>query len=316
MKTLTAAAHLRVAENIIELVGGTPMLHLARLTPVGAAEVYAKLEYLSPGGSVKDRAAVGIIRRAEQQGLLRPGSTIIEATAGNTGIGLALIGVNKGYKVVLFIPQRFSHEKVQLMEALGAVVHRTPDAEGIQGAIKRAKELAATIPHSFTALQFENPANPDFHYETTAPEVFEQMQGRVDALAIGVGTGGTFSGIARYLKERLPDILCVAVETQGSVLGGGPPGEHKVEGIGASFIPKTFDSRLADEILMVRDDDAFAMVKELALKSGVLAGSSSGASVFAAVQVAKRLGPGKRVVTVIADAAERYLSKGIFEGGK
>ena len=317
MKTLEAA-HLRIgiAENIVELTGGTPMLHLARLTSPGAGEVYAKLEYLNPGGSVKDRAAVGMIRRAEQQGLLRPGSTIIEATAGNTGIGLALIGVNKGYRVVLFVPERFSREKVQVMEALGAEVHRTPDSEGIQGAIRRAKELAAGIPDSFTALQFENPANPDFHYETTAPEIFEQMQGRVDALVIGVGTGGTFSGVARYLKERLPKVLAVAVETKGSVLGGGPPGEHKVEGIGASFIPKTFDGSLADEILMVRDDDAFAMVKELARKCGVLAGSSSGASVFAAVQVAKRLGPDKRVVTLVADSAERYLSKGIFEGGK
>ncbi len=314
MKTVEAA-HLRIAENIIELVGSTPMLHLARLTPSGAAEVYAKLEYMNPGGSVKDRAAIGMIRRAEQQGLLRAGATIIEATAGNTGIGLALIGVNKGYRVVLFVPERFSREKVQVMEALGAEVHRTPDAEGIKGAIARAKELAAAIPDSFTALQFENPANPDFHYETTAPEIFEQMQGRVDAVVIGVGTGGTFSGVARYLKERLPNVLTVAVETQGSVLAGGPPGEHKVEGIGVSFIPKTFDSRVADEILMVRDDDAFAMVKELARKCGVLAGSSGGAAVFAAVQVAKRLGPGKRVVTIVADAAERYLSKGIFEGG-
>ncbi|HZR29056.1 MAG TPA: cysteine synthase A [Terriglobales bacterium] len=315
MKTMEAA-HLRIAENIIELVGSTPMLHLARLTPSGAAEVYAKLEYMNPGGSVKDRAAIGMIRRAEQQGLLHPGSTIIEATAGNTGIGLALIGVNKGYRVVLFVPERFSREKVQVMEALGAEVHRTPDAEGIKGAIARAKELAAKIPDSFTALQFENPANPEFHYETTAPEIFEQMQGRVDAIVIGVGTGGTFSGVARYLKERLPNVLTVAVETQGSVLAGGPPGDHKVEGIGVSFIPKTFDSRVADEILMVRDDDAFAMVKELARNCGVLAGSSGGAAVFGAVQVAKRLGPGKRVVTIVADAAERYLSKGIFEGGK
>ncbi|HTD22348.1 MAG TPA: cysteine synthase A [Terriglobales bacterium] len=319
MKTLEAAhlrTRIRIAENVIELVGSTPMLRLARLTPPGAADVYAKLEYMNPGGSVKDRAAIGMIRRAEQQGLLRPGYTILEATAGNTGIGLALIGVNKGYRVVLCVPERFSQEKVQVMEALGAEVHRTPDAEGMQGAIRKAKELAANIPNSFIALQFENPANPDFHYETTAPEIFEQMQGQVDALVIGVGTGGTFSGIARYLKERLPNVLTVAVETQGSVLAGGPPGEHKVEGIGVSFIPKTFDSRVADEILMVRDDEAFGMVKEMARKCGVLGGSSGGANVFAAVQVAKRLGPGKRVVTVVADGAERYLSKGIFEGGK
>jgi cysteine synthase len=198
---------------------------------------------------------------------------------------------------------------------LGAEVIRTPDAEGMQGAIKRAKEIAATIPNSFVALQFENQSNPEFHYRTTAPEIFEQMQGKIDAVVIGVGTGGTFTGVARYVKERLPNVLTVAVETQGSVLGGGPPGQHKVEGIGASFIPKTFDSRVADEILMVSDDDAFEMVKQLARKAGVLAGSSGGANAYAAVQVAKRLGPGRRVVTVIPDAAERYLSKGIFEGG-
>src|SRR5438128_7491822 len=222
MKTLEAA-HLRIgiAENIVELTGGTPMLHLARLTAPGEGEVYAKLEYLNPGGSVKDRAAVGMIRRAEQQGLLRPGSTIIEATAGNTGIGLALIGVNKGYRVVLFVPERFSEEKVMIMRALGAEVTRTPDAEGMQGAIKRVNELVARDPDAFMAGQFENPANPEFHYETTAQEIFEQMEGRIDALVIGAGTAGTFTGVARFLKERLPDVLAYAVETQVSVLGGG-----------------------------------------------------------------------------------------------
>lgn len=318
MKTIEAgiAAHLPVAESIIELVGGTPMLHLSKLTGLSSAEVYAKLEYMNPGGSVKDRAAIGMIRRAEKQGKLRPGSTIIEATAGNTGIGLALIGVSKGYEVKFFVPARMSKEKVQIMEALGAEVIRTPDAEGMQGAIQRAKELAATIPHSFMASQFENQSNPDFHYETTAHEIFEQMQGRLDAIVIGVGTGGTFTGVARFLKECLPHVFTVAVETQGSVLAGGPAGEHKVEGIGVSFIPKTFDSRVADEICMVTDDQAFAMVKQLARKAGVLGGSSGGANVFAAVQVARRLGPGKRVVTVIPDSSERYLSKGIFTGGE
>ncbi|HEV2113747.1 MAG TPA: cysteine synthase A [Terriglobales bacterium] len=316
MKTIEAVSTTAaVAENIIELVGHTPMLHLTQLAPAGASEIYAKLEYMNPGGSVKDRAAIGMIAAAEKEGRLRPGSTIIEATAGNTGIGLALIGVNKGYRVVVCVPERFSQEKVKVMAALGAEVIRTPDAEGMQGAIKKAKEIAATIPDSFVALQFENQSNPEFHYRTTAAEIFEQMEGKIDAVVIGVGTGGTFTGIARYMKERLPNVLTVAVETQGSVLGGGPPGPHKVEGIGASFIPKTFDSRVADEILMVKDDDAFDMVKQLARKAGVLGGSSAGASVFAAVQVAKRLGPGKRVVTVIPDAAERYLSKGIFEGG-
>jgi cysteine synthase A len=312
---IAEALRLKVAENITELVGETPLLHLARLVPAGAAEIYAKLEYLSPGGSVKDRAAIGMIRRAEEEGRLRPGATIVEATAGNTGIGLALIGVNRGYRVLVCVPERFSQEKVQVMEALGAEVVRTPDAEGMQGAIARAKQLAAKIPNSFTALQFENLANPEFHYDTTAREIYEQMQGRVDAVVIGIGTGGTFTGVARFMKERIPHVLTVAVETQGSVLAGGPPGEHKVEGIGVSFIPKTFDSRLADEIFMVRDPEAFEMVKQLARKAGVLGGSSAGANVYAAVEIAKRLGSGKRVVTVIPDAAERYLSKKIFEGG-
>ena len=310
------ARTLATAENITELVGATPMLRLMRLEPAGGAEVYAKLEYMNPGGSVKDRAAIGMIAAAERSGKLKPGGTIVEATAGNTGIGLALIGVNKGYKVLVCVPERFSQEKVKVMEALGAKVTRTPDADGMQGAIKKAKEIAAEIPAAFTALQFENPDNPEFHYQTTGPEIYEQMQGRIDAFAIGVGTGGTFSGVARYLKERSPNVLAVAVETQGSVLAGGPPGEHKVEGIGVSFIPKTFDSRMADEIMMVKDPEAFAMVKRLARQAGVLAGSSGGANSYAAVELAKRLGAGKRVVTVIPDAAERYLSKGIFEGGK
>ncbi|HLJ89132.1 MAG TPA: cysteine synthase A [Candidatus Angelobacter sp.] len=305
----------RIAENITELVGDTPMLHLRRVSPAGGGDVYAKLEYLNPGGSVKDRAAIGIIQRAEQEGRLKPGSTIIEATAGNTGIGLALIGVNRGYRVIFCVPERFSEEKVKIMRALGAEVLRTPDADGMLGAIKKAKELSASIPGSFTALQFENQANPDFHHDTTGREIFDQMEGKLDAVVIGVGTGGTFSGVARFMKENLAKVLCVAVETQGSVLGGGPAGPHKVEGIGASFIPKTFDSSVTDEILKVCDEDAFSMVAQLAREEGVLGGSSAGANVYAAVQVAKRLGKGARVVTVIPDLAERYMSKNIFEGG-
>lgn len=311
----TEALHLRVAEDITELVGETPMLHLRRIAGAGSADIYAKLEYLNPGGSVKDRAAIGMISRAEREGKLRKGSTIIEATAGNTGIGLSLIGVNKGYRVIVVVPERFSEEKVKVMGALGAEVIRTPDSEGMQGAIAKAREIAAGIPNSFIALQFENPANPEFHYDTTAQEIYEQMQGRLDAIAIGVGTGGTFSGVARFLKQKNPKIHTVAVETQGSVLQGGPPGQHKVEGIGVSFIPKTFSREYCDEIIMVSDQDAFATVRELARKEGVLGGSSAGANVFAAIQIAKRLGSGKRVMTVIPDAAERYLSKNIFEGG-
>jgi len=308
-------SHLRVADDITQLVGETPMLQLKRLVPTGSADVFAKLEYLNPGGSVKDRAAIGIIRRAEQEGKLPPGGTIVEATAGNTGIGLALIGVNRGYKVRLFVPENFSQEKVMIMRALGAEVTRTPDDEGMQGAIKRAKEVVVGDSGAFMAGQFENLANPDYHYETTAREIFEQMGGEVDAVVLGCGTSGTFSGVARFLKEKSPRVLSVAVETQGSVLGGGQPGPHKVEGIGASFIPKTFDRSVCDEVMMVSDEDAFSMVKTLAAKEGVLAGSSGGAAVFAALSVARRLGTGKRVVTIIPDSAERYLSKKIFEGG-
>jgi len=291
------------------------MLRLSSIVPAGAADVFAKLEYLNPGGSVKDRAATGIIERAERDGALRSGGVIVEATAGNTGIGLALIGVNRGYKVALFVPERFSEEKVIIMRGLGAEVTRTPDEEGMQGAIRRAREYAAKTPGSFMAAQFDNPANRDYHYQTTAEEIFEQMEGKLDAIVIGAGTAGTFTGVARYMKKKLSRVLAIAVETQGSILGGGPPGKHKVEGIGASFIPENFDRSVCDEILMVTDHDAFSTVKELAAKEGVLSGSSGGANVFAALQIAKRLGAGKRIVTMIPDSAERYLSKKIFEGG-
>jgi cysteine synthase A len=308
-------SHLGVAEDITDLVGGTPMLRLRRLVPEGSADIFAKLEYLNPGGSVKDRAAIGIIRRAEQEGKLVPGGTIVEATAGNTGIGLALIGVNRGYKVKLFVPENFSQEKVIIMRALGAEVERTPDAEGMRGAIRRAKDVVAQDKLAFMAGQFENMANPDYHYETTAPEIFEQMGGQVDAVVLGCGTCGTFSGVARYMKDHVPGVRTVAVETQGSILGGGEPGPHKVEGIGVSFIPKTFNASVCDEIIAVTDEDAFGTVKRLAAQEGVLAGSSGGAAVFAALQVARKLGAGKRVATIIPDSAERYLSKKIFEGG-
>ena len=308
-------SHLEVADDITELVGRTPMLRLKRLVPAGSADIFAKLEYLNPGGSVKDRAAIGIIRRAEREGSLRSGGTIVEATAGNTGIGLALIGVNRGYKVKLFVPENFSQEKVIIMRALGAEVERTPDEEGMQGAIQRAKKLVSSDPRAFMAGQFENQANPDYHYETTAVEMVEQMSGKLDAVILGCGTCGTFTGVARYMKEHIPGVLAVAVTTQGSVLGGGAPGPHKVEGIGNNFIPETFDSAVCDEVIAVMDKDAFDTVKMLAAREGVLAGSSGGAAVFAALEVAKRLGAGKRVATIVPDSAERYLSKKIFEGG-
>jgi cysteine synthase A len=312
---LQAARSQRIAESITELMGQTPMLHLRRVVTEQMADVYAKLEFLNPGGSVKDRAALGMILDAEARGILKPGSTIVEATAGNTGVGLALVGVNRGYKVVLFVPEGFAEEKCILMRGFGAIVERTPEAEGMKGAIRRVRELAESGENIFPALQFENQANPKFHYETTARELWEQMEGRIDAFIAGVGTGGTFSGVAKFLKEKDQRILTVAVETEGSVLQGGEPGPHKVEGIGASFIPETFHAEVADEIVQVADADAFAMVKRLASEEGVLGGSSAGAMVHAALDVASRLGPGRRVATIIPDSAERYLSKKIFEGG-
>ncbi len=303
---------MRKAESILDLVGQTPILRLKALEPAGGAEIWAKLEYLNPGGSVKDRAALGIVLDAERRGVLRSGSTIVEATAGNTGVGLALIGVNRGYKVVLYVPQQFAEEKCMLMRGLGATVIRTPEAEGMKGAIQRALDFERATPGAFAAMQFENPANPDFHEQTTAVEIWEQMDGRVDGWISGIGSAGTFTGVARFLKKRCAQVVSIAVEPQGSILQGGVPGPHRVEGIGVSFIPATFDPSVCDRIIRVMDPPAFAMVKRLAAEAGVFAGSSAGAMVCAAIEIAQELGPGKRVVTVIPDSAERYLSKGLL----
>jgi cysteine synthase A len=303
----------RIASDITQLVGHTPMLELKQIVSGASAAIFAKLEFLNPGGSVKDRAALGMILDAEARGLLHPGATILEATAGNTGVGLALIGVSRGYKVKLFVPQGFAEEKCILMRGFGAEVTRTPESEGMAGAIQLMKQAAAGIPNAFCAGQFSNQANPQFHHDTTAAEIWQQMEGHVDAFVAGVGTGGTFSGVARYLKEKNPAVVTVAVETQGSVLQGGSPGKHKVEGIGVHFIPETFHRTVCDRVLMVSDDDAFNMVKRLAAQTGLLSGSSGGAAVFAAMQLARELGPGKRIATIIPDSAERYLSKNIFE---
>jgi cysteine synthase A len=306
---------LRIANDITQLVGNTPLLKLARVATESSASVFAKLEFLNPGGSIKDRAALGMILDAEAKGLLHPGSTILEATAGNTGVGLALIGVNRGYRVKLFVPEGFAEEKCILMRGFGAEVVRTPEADGMAGAIRLANEAAALIPGAFMAGQFTNQSNPQFHYETTAAEIWEQMEGKVDGFVAGVGTGGTFSGVARFLKERNPAVVTVAVETEGSILQGGSPGKHRVEGIGVSFIPETFHRDVCDRVAMVSDDDAFTMVKRLAAEEGVVGGSSAGAAVYAAVELARELGEGKRIVTIIPDSAERYLSKKIFDGG-
>ena len=289
------------------------MVRLSNLTEPGWANLYAKLEFMSPGFSVKDRLGLGLIRQAEKEGKIGEGATIIEPTAGNTGIGLALVGARLGYKVILVVPEGFSIEKQKLMRALGGRVVNTPEADGMKAAIEKAHQLAAGIEGAYVPQQFANPANAQIHYETTAVEIWEQMEGKVDAFVTGSGTGGTFSGVARYLKEKNPQIRTVLVEPQGSVLGGGEAGPHDVEGIGASFIPDSVDLSLADEIVMVTDAPAFEMVRRLAREESVLGASSAGANVHAAVEVCRKLGEGKNVVTVIPDSSERYLSKDIYE---
>jgi cysteine synthase A len=303
---------LRVAERVTDLIGQTPLLRLSPLEPPGGAQVWAKLEYLNPGGSVKDRAALGMIVAAEERGRLKPGATLIEPTAGNTGIGIALVGRQRGYRVVLVVPENFSEEKVLVMRALGGEVVRTPEKDGMQGAITRAYEMARDIPGAFVPQQFENADNPRYHHDHTAVELWEQTEGRVDALVFGAGTGGTFSGIVRCFRERGSQARAVLVEPRGSIWGGGPAGTHRVECIGNNFWPGTLDRSLIDEVITVDDADAFAAVRALAARCGVLAGGSGGAAVHAAILVAARYGPTQRIVTAIPDSAERYLSKGIF----
>ena len=305
---------LGTVESILDLIGHTPLLHLGRFAPPPLAEVYAKIEWFNPGGSVKDRAALGMILDAENRGLLREGSTIIEPTAGNTGIGLALVGIARGYRVVLCVPKGFAVEKMKLIEVLGGEIEYVSQESGMKGAIDRCHELAHQIKDSFVPQQFENSANPCFHETTTAVEIIEQMNGRIDAVVIGAGTSGTFVGVSRAVRKVNPDVFCVLVEPEGSIYGGGAPGPKKIEGIGQrDFIPSIYDASLADEVMMVMDEDVCSSLKRLARQEGLLGGWSSGAAATAAYKVAERLGPGKRVVTVFPDGAERYRSQGIFE---
>ena len=304
-----------IAESVLDLIGHTPLLHLSRFAQPPCADVYAKIEWLNPGGSVKDRAALGMILDAEEKGRLKPGGTIIEPTAGNTGIGLALVGVARGYRVILCVPRGFAEEKMKLIEVLGGEIEYVPCEAGMTGAIQRSIELTADIENSFIPQQFENTANPCFHEQTTGREIVEQMNSRIDAVVIGAGTSGTFCGVSRAVRKQNPNVLCVLVEPEGSIYGGGPPGPKKVEGIGQrDFIPKIFDKSLADEIMMVLDDEVCAALKKIARVEGLLGGWSTGAAAAASYKIAERLGPGKRVVTVFPDGAERYRSQGIFDG--
>ena len=302
-----------VVNNITELIGGTPVVRLNRITGPEDAELYVKLEMFNPSGSVKDRAAYNLILQAELDGRLQPGGTIIEPTSGNTGIGLAMNAAAKGYKAILVMPDNMTKERINILKAYGAEVVLTPAAERMPGAIAKALELGKEIAESFIPQQFENKANPDIHRITTAPEILEQMEGRLDAFVATSGTGGTITGTGEALREQLPELRVVVVEPQGSpVLSGGKPGPHKLVGTSPGFVPAILNTGIYNEIVQVSDEDALDMVRVLASTEGILIGPSGGAAVWAALQEARRLGNGKRVLCIAPDTGERYLSMGIF----
>lgn len=308
---------MKIYHNITELVGNTPLLELKNIEKEHglSATVLAKLEYFNPAGSVKDRIAKAMIEDAEAKGLLKKGSVIIEPTSGNTGIGIAAVAASKGYRVIITMPETMSVERRNLMKAYGAELVLTPGHLGMKGAIARADELAKEIPGSFIPSQFKNPANPAAHQRTTGAEIWNDTDGKVDILVAGVGTGGTISGTGAYLKEKNPDIKIVAVEPKGSpVLSEGKPGPHKIQGIGAGFVPDTLNTKIYDEIITVENEEAFYMGREIAGKEGILVGISSGAAVFAASELAKRPeNKGKVIVAILPDTGERYLSTAMFD---
>ena len=304
----------RYFDNIIETIGSTPLVKINKLNQ-GKANVFAKVEFFNPGGSVKDRVGAAIIEAAEAAGLIQPGATIIEPTSGNTGIGLALVAAVKGYKLILTMPETMSVERRKLAAAYGAQIELTPGAEGMKGAIRRAEELHATIPGSWIPMQFENPANPHRHYEETGEEIWVALEGRVDAFVAGVGTGGTVSGVGKYLKEHNPNVHIVAVEPDTSaVLSGKPAGAHKIQGIGAGFIPKTYDANSIDEVVPVSSEDAGVAARASARQEGILVGISSGAALHVALELSKRPEfEGKNIVALLPDTGERYLSTWLFD---
>ncbi len=305
---------MKIVENVLDLVGHTPMIHLSALHEEGEARIYAKLEYLNPCGSVKDRIGLAMIQAAEAAGRLRPGGTVIEATAGNTGIGVALAGVQRGYRVIIVMPEGYAPEKMALVRGLGAELVLTPGADKIPGAVKKADELERAIEGAVHLRQFSNPANPQAHLETTAPEVWAQLNGRVDGIAVGAGSGGTFSGMASFLKARNTAVKCYVVEPPGSVFGGCPhDAPHRVEGIGNSFWPEVLDRSLMDGTFTIPDRETYDWVDRLG-RLGILAGSSSGANMAGARRLARMLGPDKNVVTVFPDSSERYLNKYAYDG--
>ena len=306
----------KIAKKLTELVGNTPLLELGKYSQEKGLEtpVIAKVEYFNPGGSVKDRIALSMIEDAEKKGLLKPGATIIEPTSGNTGVGLALVSAVKGYKLILTMPETMSVERRNLVKAYGAEVRLTSGKDGMPGAIRAAKELKESIPGSIILQQFENGANPARHYATTGPEIWEQTGGEVDIFVAGVGTGGTVSGVGKYLKEKKPGVKVIAVEPKSSpVLNGGQSGPHKIQGIGAGFVPATYNANVVDEVFDVENDDAIRTGRQLAKSEGLLVGISAGAAAFAAAEIAKRPeNKGKKVVVLLPDTGERYLSTVLY----
>lgn len=305
---------MRVVESVLDLVGKTPLFDLSALREPGEASIFAKLEYFNPCGSVKDRIGLAMILRAEREGALKPGGTVVEATAGNTGIGVALAGVQRGYRVIIVMPEGYAPEKMALVKGLGAELVLTPGNTKMLEAVALAERITASTPGAVLLQQFKNPANPQVHYETTAAEIWEQMEGRVDGLAVGAGSGGTFTGIARFLKERNPRARCFVVEPPGSLFGGHPfDAPHRVEGIGNSFWPEVLDRSLVDGVFTIPDSETYAWVDRLG-RMGLLVASSSGANLAGSKRLAQMLGAGKRVVTVFPDSSERYLNKYKYDG--
>ncbi|GGI99168.1 cysteine synthase [Alicyclobacillus cellulosilyticus] len=305
----------KIANNITELIGRTPLVRLQRLSDQSGVEVLGKLEYFNPLGSVKDRIGLAMIEAAEQQGLIRAGSVIIEPTSGNTGIALAFVCAAKGYRCILCMPETMSIERRKLLSALGAELVLTDGAKGMRGAIEKAQELLETIPNAFMPQQFKNPANPEIHRQTTAEEIWEDTDGRVDILISGVGTGGTITGVAEVIKARKPSFQAIAVEPADSpVLSGGKPGPHKIQGIGAGFVPDVLNTSIYDEVVQVSNEDAFAAARKLAREEGIVVGISSGAALHAASVVANRPeNRGKTMVVILPDTGERYLSTPLFQ---
>ena len=302
---------MKYLDSIQELIGNTPIIKLNNLNVKEGVKIFAKLESNNPGGSVKDRIGVYMIEAAEKEGVLKPGYTIIEATAGNTGLGIAVAAINKGYNIIFVVPTKFSIEKQTLMRALGATIINTPREEGMLGAVKKADELLTTIENSISLRQFENQANPQAHYETTGPEIYEAMEGNIDYFVCGAGSGGTFTGVAKHLKEQNPNIKAVLADPEGSTMGGGVEACYDIEGIGNDFIPNTMDMNLVDEVIKITDKEAYDMVKVIALKEGLIVGSSSGAALIAAIKLAEKIDKGN-IVTILPDRGDRYFSKNIY----